>query len=66
MKDAMVRSYVLSVLICSSGCWPEKLCDPKIKVALNSTVSIDLLDNFYRVDSMLNVILWVCMKSVFE
>lgn len=61
-----VLRYVLSILICSSRCWPEELCDLRKEVPLNSTVSMELLDNFYRVNSVLNVILWVCMKSVFK
>lgn len=58
--------YVLSVLICSSRCWPEELCDPRMGVPLDSTVPMDLLGNFYGVNSVLNVIPWVCMKSVFK
>ena len=58
--------YVLSVLICSSRCWPEELCDPRTEVPLESTVPMDLQGNFYRVNSVLNVIPWVCMKSVFK
>lgn len=61
-----VLGYVLSILICSSRCWPEELCDPRMEVPLNSTVPMDLPDNFYRVNSVLNVILWICMKSVFK
>lgn len=52
-----VLRYVLSIPICSSRRWPEELCDPRMEIPLHSTVPMDLLDNFYRVNSVLNVIL---------